>query len=257
MRFTKKIKLLALLFCLLNVANLFAVTTVPVKVKCPVCGVVNDFYDYASWGSYVYQWPSKFQMVFWPHTYPTSLYICKHCHFAAWMWDFKDLKPEKIGAVRAALTDIVSVPNTEKYLEVPMSIRLSIAERVYQKLDKDDEFWGIFYRVQGYHLAREHKADEAQRARVKAQQFLAKLSAEPNLRAVRKEHLVSLAAMQHFAGDDQAALASLDQAAKETYSQGENASGFNEYLTALIKEYREKIISKSVPADAGGKEEQD
>jgi len=256
MGFSRKFKLLTLLLCLLPTTNLFAITTVPVKVKCPVCGVVNDFYDYASWGSYVYSWPSKFQMVFWPHTYPTSLYICKHCHFAAWMWDFKELKPEKIGAVREALEG-VNAPSTEKYLDVPMAVRLSIAERVYQKLGKDDEFWAHFYRVQGYHLAREHKADEAQRARVKAQQFLAKLSSDPKLASSRKDNLVCLAAMQHFVGDDQAALGSLDSAAKETYSLGENAKNFDEYLNTLIKDYREKINSKSVPADDGTGGEKD
>jgi len=91
---------------LLIAATLAAITIVDVKVKCPVCGAVNDFHAYASWGSYVYSWPSKFQMVFWPHTYSSSLYICRECHYAAWMWDFKNLKPENVAKVQKAVSGI-------------------------------------------------------------------------------------------------------------------------------------------------------
>jgi len=212
---------------------------------------VNDFFDYASWGSYVYQWSSKFQLVFWPQTYPTSLYICKRCHYAAWMWDFKKLKPEQIEKARQAIADFGSAPNAAKYLDVPMSVRLGIAERVYQTQAKDDLFWSRYYRVVGYHLAREKKPLEAQKARSKARDILAKLVLDPKQSARKKEHLVALAAMQHFVGDDPAALDTLALASKETITEGENAKGYNEYLDALIKEYSERIKAKTVPADDG------
>jgi hypothetical protein len=30
-----------------------AITTVEVQVVCPICHTKNQFYDYASWGSYI------------------------------------------------------------------------------------------------------------------------------------------------------------------------------------------------------------
>jgi len=239
------------LACALAVAlDLLAITVVPVKVKCPICGQENDFYTYASSGSYVYSWPSKFQMVFWPHTDATSLYICKRCHYAAWMWDFKQDGPEKAAELRGILTAFTDIPTFDKYSQVSMSVRLRIAERVYQVLGKDDEFWSRFYRIQGYHLAVEKKVEEAKQARVKARDLLSKLANDPKQTPHRKEFLVSLAAMQHFLGDDPAALETLAKARNETFSEpGKDMQGYNEYLNKLIDEYTEKIKSHSVPAD--------
>src|SRR5215472_3405610 len=165
---SKRWRILVLAACLIVTLQLLGITTFPVKVKCPICGQENEFFEYASWGSYVYSWPSKFQMVFWPHTYPTSMYICKKCHYTTWMWDFKEAKPEKITEIRAALETFKDVPAFDKYSQVPMSVRMRIAERVYQILGKDEEFWSHFYRVQGYHLTVEKKTEDAQRARLRA-----------------------------------------------------------------------------------------
>src|SRR5437899_1345222 len=195
-------RILAVLACLMVSLSLLGITTDPVKVKCPICGEINDFYDYASWGSYVYSWPSKFQLVFWPQTYSESLYSCKRCHYSAWMWDFKALKPEQVEKAREATAAFGSVPKADKYVQVPMSVRLGLAERAYKTQDKDDLFWSRFYRIMGYHLAREKQAQGAQQARIKARDLLGKLSQDPKEASRNKEHLVALAAMQHFVGDD-------------------------------------------------------
>jgi len=210
---------------------------------------VNDFHEYASWGSYVYSWPSKFQMVFWPHTYSSSLYICRECHYAAWMCDFKNLTPESVAKVQKAVSGISGLPKVNKYEEVPMSQRLSVAEHVYQALDKDDVFWSQFYRVQGYHLAAEKKPEEAKQARSKARDLLNKLAGDPKQAAKKKEYLVSLAAMQHFLGDDASSLETLSKAKTEVFADGKDAAGYNQYLNQLVDEYVLKIKSKSVPED--------
>ena len=64
------------------------------------------------------------------------------------------------------------------------------------------------------------------------------------------QFLVSLAAMQHFLSDDQAALETLAKAKKETFTDPEkDVHGYDQYLNQLIDEYIEKIKSHSVPAD--------
>jgi len=250
MKRSKIWRILILVFCLTVTLNLLGITTFPVKMKCPICGEENEFYEYASWGSYVYQWPSKFQMVFWPHTYSTSMYICKRCHYTTWMWDFKDARPEKTADLRKILSEFSDVPKFDKYGKVPMSVRLGIAERVYQTLGRDDEFWSHFYRVQGYYLALEKKTEAAKQARGKARDLLIQLAQDPKQAPHKKQFLVSLAAMQHFLSDDQAALETLAKAKKETFTDPEkDVHGYDQYLSQLIDEYIEKIKSHSVPAD--------
>src|SRR5215475_11656326 len=73
-----------------------AITTIEVKVVCPVCRTENEFLEYASWGSYVYHYPSKFQLVFWPYTWSATVYSCKKCHLSVFMWDFREFPKDKI-----------------------------------------------------------------------------------------------------------------------------------------------------------------
>jgi len=254
------IALLLLTCTLLGLSH--AITTVEVEVVCPVCGTKNKFYDYASWGGYVYQWPSKYQMVFWPHTYSTTWYICQHCHLALLMWDFKELPKDKVAPVKGVLQDVRIEKKYESYSDVPMSVRLEIAEKVYRVLDKDDAFWAQFYRVAGYHLARENKATEAAEARKHALEYVQKLLDKNSQPGHRKELLLTSAAMKHFLNDDVAAQADLEAAAALTYTDAKvepsRAKGFDEYLSKLIADYREKLKTKSVPADLpADKEEQD
>ena len=44
--------------------HVLAITSFDKEFVCPICKTKNVFRVYASWGSYVYQWPSKFQLVF-------------------------------------------------------------------------------------------------------------------------------------------------------------------------------------------------
>ena len=61
--------------------------------------------------------------------------------------------------------------------------------------------------------------------------------------------------MEHFIGDDSTALATLAQARKEKFTEGENAKAYNQYLDKLIDEYLQKIKTQSVPRDDGGESE--
>ncbi len=81
-----------LLLALVSAA--LATTWLPKEVTCPVCGAVNTFQIPGSYGSYVYQEPSKYQYVFWPATTDKFLYTCKQCRYTAYMGDFED-DPER------------------------------------------------------------------------------------------------------------------------------------------------------------------
>jgi len=91
----------------------------------------------------------------------SSVYTCKHCYLTLFMWDYKDLPGDKVEDVRHVLQNVTLEGKYETYTDIPMSKRLEIAEKVYSVLDKDDNFWSWFYRVQGYHFAHEKNAAQA------------------------------------------------------------------------------------------------
>jgi hypothetical protein len=230
-----------------------AITTAPVEVTCPICGTKNTFYDYMSWGSSVYQYPSKFQFVFWPHTDSTALYICSHCHLSLFMWDFKKFPTAKKPEIEEVLKSIRLESTASDYRKIPMAEKLAIAEKVYEKLGQDDQFWAGFYRVMGYHLAREKRPTEAKAARAKALEITQKLLADAKNEEMKKELLLTSAAMRHFLNDDSGALNDLQAASALRFApKGDDpkkAEGYDGYLAELIKEYIEKIKAGTVPED--------
>lgn len=167
-----------------------AITTVSVKVVCPICQTENDFYDYGSWGSYIYSWPSKFQLVFWPQTSSSTIYSCKKCHLTLYMWDFKKFPKDKIRETVELLKTVKLSGSYKSYTDIPASEKLQIAEKVYRLLGKDDAFWADFYRVQGYHLARDKRAKEAAEARQRALEITQRMLADPTNGWRKKELLV-------------------------------------------------------------------
>lgn len=243
--------------CLLISVTLpaLAITTVQVEVVCPVCETKNKFSEYASWGSYVYQYPSKFQLIFWPFTDSATVYTCKKCHLSLFMWDFKDFPKDKVDATRKLLEGVKLTGEFKTYTDVPVSEKLLIAEKIYQGMNRDDEFWSHFYRVLGYHLAQERKPEQAKEARRRALEVTGRMLADPSNEGRKKELLVISGAMHHFVGDDAAALTDLKIASTLQYRDvkagEEHSKNFDEYLSALIKEYLPAIEKGSVPADLG------
>jgi hypothetical protein len=217
----------------------FATTWLPKEVTCPVCGAVNTFEVPGSFGTYVYQDPSKLQYVFWPATTDRFLYTCKQCRLTAYMGDFEAIpegKREELAKLLASETKLDGpfVP----YYEIPMTARLPIAEKVYETLGRDDSFWCEFRRIQGFHLEAAGRADEARRARLEALAIAEKLLREPS--PARKETLVIAAAMRKITGDAAGAAKDLEEARALTFEStdlgAESSEGLNEYLDTLIQE---------------------
>jgi uncharacterized protein (DUF2225 family) len=244
----------AVLLALVSVAVL-ATTWGLSDIECPLCHTSNKFNVVMSYGTYIYAWPSKFQVIYWPRTDGNVVYTCKKCYLSLFMWDFTEFPQDKADAVRAALSGMKSSHEFKDYTALPMSERLAMAEKVYKVLDKDQDFWCGFYRVQGYHLAAEKKPAEAAAARSKALLLAEKMITDPANAGRLKELLLIRGAMHHFLSDDPAATQDLQTALKasfadKTYSEQENKNA-NANLDGLIKEYLERIATKTVPKDDG------
>jgi hypothetical protein len=229
----------ALLLLLAVVSNAFATTWFPKDVTCPVCGTVNQFQVPGSYGSYVYQEPSKLQYVFWPATTDKFLYTCKQCRLTAYMGDFEAVPKDKVDELAKMLQKDAKIDGPlVPYFEIPMVSRLPIAEKVYEVLGRDDTFWCEFRRVQGFHLEAASRADGARAARLKALKIAEKLLKQAS--STRKETLVIAASMRKITGDTEGAKRDLREAKALTFESkalgAESSEGLNGYLDSLIEE---------------------
>lgn len=251
---TRKIKAklaIVVLFMTFGPITVWGITWVDKEFVCPVCKTQNTFAVAASWGSYIYGAPSKYQFIFWPLTDGHVLYSCKKCYLSVLMWDFDKLPQNKLQEIQNALKGVEIKGDYKRYTAIPMSKRLEAAEKVYAVLQKDDYFWLEFYRVKGYHYAAEKNQAKADEARKKALDLAMRMLNEKDQATPKKELWLISGAMKHFLEDDKGALDDLNTALKTKYEDKQLDKEKNENgeanLSTLVKEYIEKIQSPQKP----------
>ena len=222
-----------------------ATTWFPVEHTCPICNHKSEYQEIGSYGGYIYSWPSKYQYVYWPLTDFPSVYCCPKCHFSTYMWDFDSVPENRIVPLKEYLTTVQVDKEYGDYLDIPMTTRLEIAENVYKILERDKEFWCQFYRVIGYHYDKENNATKAKESRMTALNIANEMLSDSLYKGQEKEIYLIIAAMYNFVGKKDSALIYLDKASLLTYKnkkwKKENVKGLDEYLTELIKQYKEFI----------------
>jgi uncharacterized protein (DUF2225 family) len=229
------------ILCLLA-TRVNATTWYPAKHTCPVCKYEGEYQDIGSYGGYIYQWPSKYQYIYWPLTDIQSVYCCTKCHFSTYMWDFDSVPENKIDTLKLFLATVKIKKGYTGYLDIPMTTRLGIAENVYKILGRDTEFWCKFYRVLGYHYDEDKNTTQARESRLKSLGLARQMLVNPAYSGQEKEVLLIMAAMYNFTGNKDSALIYLDEAALKTYQnktwEEDNAKGLDDYLTELINNYQ-------------------
>jgi hypothetical protein len=227
-----------------------ATTWGPVEVECPICHTRNKFLGITSYGSYIYQQPSKYQYIFWPLTDSPSVYTCRKCFLSAFLFDFASLPQSKLPEIQKTLLSFKLVGPYKQYTDIPMSQRLAIAEAVYKVVVQNDEWWSRFYRVKAFHLAAEKKEAEATEARKRALEITLLQLAKPENKDRRKELLLISGSMRLFTGDEKGALKDLEDAERTKYKDqvlnAEQTKGFNDYLSGIIKEMVAAIKSGDI-----------
>lgn len=242
-----------------------ATTWFPQEATCPVCGDTLEVQAVGSYGSYIYRWPSRYQMIFWPHTDPQSLYFCGGCHTAAFLGDFKEIPAERAAAIREAVAPLRKEQPDVAYARVPMAYRLAVAEAVYRQLGKDDEFWCRFHRIRGYHLARAGDEEGARSERLAAARLAHEAIAamgSPTVpkwagegpSVVAKEMLVIAGSMELHAGQTEAARGTLERAIATPIPPGgrvtaEVAARMTDYLDEVAQALLEGIRAGTIPGE--------
>ncbi len=208
------------------------------KVTCPICATVNTFFVVASSGGYIYEWPSKYEYIFWPYTEQDVAHSCGKCRLTCLMGDFADVPAEKHEAIRRAMDGVTFSGPHDDYSDIPMPQRLEAAEKVYVILERDDRFWCHFYRVMGYHYAAEGMQEKATGARRKALALAQKILQKQGSKGEAKELLLISGAMKRLLNDDSGALRDFRAAARLTYTDSfmvpDEVANKDAYLSDLL-----------------------
>ncbi|MEL7022622.1 MAG: hypothetical protein AAGL69_02680 [Pseudomonadota bacterium] len=133
------------LFCATNsIATTWGSTT----VQDPLTGDQCEVKEPASYGSYIYSWPSKYDGVYWPFTDENWLWECEDSGYISFGDDFSDLTDDEISRIRKHLSKASSQRGSD----------LKRLEAMYRLRDKDDKFWAWFYRVKAVILTQDANA---------------------------------------------------------------------------------------------------
>jgi hypothetical protein len=140
------IRLIALAALLAIPSTARAVVWWPSQKPDPLTSEPVPVYGAAAWGGYIYNWPSKYDMVFWPSTAERWICFNPKSGYGALYDDFDTLS----GKDKEHLRDWLKrnyvparAPRTQKE-------KLAWLERIYNERQMDDDFWSQFYRLMAY-----------------------------------------------------------------------------------------------------------
>lgn len=94
----------------------------------------------------IHHWPSKRDLVFFPHTDARWIWHSPHSDYVSLGDDFSQLNEEEKTRIRHYLKQ--NRLYAGKNITVPQ--KLKQMEAIYQLRDKDDKFWAWFYRLMAY-----------------------------------------------------------------------------------------------------------
>ncbi len=123
-----------------------ATTFAPSQKTDPLTGEKVASNEIMSYGSYIYRWPSKFDLVFWPLTEESWICLNPKNGYGAFNQDFEKLSDEEKKTLKEWLArnyDPAKPPKTHKE-------KLLWLEQVYRRRKMDDDFWCLFYRLAAY-----------------------------------------------------------------------------------------------------------
>ena len=125
------------------------------KANCPVCDQLINVNQILSCGGYIYEWESKYDIIYWPDTEPGFIYICPMCGYAQIHNHFFDISAEQKERLKSYLGEIW-IPQEK----ISPEIRYHQAVLVNTFLDKNDDFWARFNRILIYYY-RTNNPDKA------------------------------------------------------------------------------------------------
>jgi len=185
----------------------------------------------ASSGSYIYQWPSKYDQVFWPLTASQGIWHCKDSGFIAFIGDFSEITEDE----RIKISQYLK-KSDKKNLDT-LTSKLELLEVIYSLRNKGDEFNNRTKRVFAYLYEQEGQLELANSYRKSA---LAEINVflKTDLSEYKKlEYLYVAANYERQLGNitnSDSKLLMLKNAIEDI--QDDKSKGFGNYLLELAKD---------------------
>lgn len=198
----------------------------PIKAgaKCTVAEVLSS-------GSYIYQWPSKYDQVFWPLIDPKAIWFCPKSGFTSFVGDFDSLSSEE----KASLAKYLAASYKQGKAQPTLAERLRWLEGCYALRSKDDAFRNRLLRVLAYFYENDLNDQKTAAAyRRKALDQIQEMLKTNLKEEARLEYLFVVAAYEKELGDAEksdAALKFLTGALANSTNKG-----LAEYFKELVKE---------------------
>ncbi len=211
------------------------------KIKCPICNAENSFFVPGKYKPTIND-DVLFQYVLFPYTDFHSVYCCHNCKYTAFIEDFFNVDTISKSKISQISYTGFALGKNRNYLNINITERLMMAELTYQSLNKDDEFWCMFYRICAYHFEREDFRSEAQLYRKKALDLSLKMLQNPYYSEGREKEFMFIAgAMYDKLGDSDSAYYFVREASLKNYAgnarKKENVLSKERLLTQIIIKY--------------------
>ncbi|ACA87333.1 hypothetical protein Swoo_3062 [Shewanella woodyi ATCC 51908] len=116
-------------------------------------------YEPLSYGGYIYNWPSKYDQVFWPLTDYNGIWFCEKSGFTSFIGDFSALTVSELAKIKKYLLE-----NPPK--DSSIHTKLALLEALYSLRDTDTAFKNRLLRVFArwhQHLENYDKANDYRR----------------------------------------------------------------------------------------------
>ena len=235
-----KLCFIAFLATLFFTEAAYATTWAPKTKRCPVCGHKVSGRVPASWGSYVYRWPSKVHLIFWPRTARQFFWMCPKCGYAAMLSDFSKLTPKNKKKMKTQVQSKWRRPKN-----ITFKLKMLQAKKCYGLRDKKIKFWIEYYRTLALNFEKIDKK-QAARFRKKALGLRKKRLKKPNHKQAKQK------ALHYLIGEylrskkkKKKAKKHLETAKKTLWKKkGKANKGANKYIDDLIDESLKKLKRK-------------
>lgn len=223
----KKVYFLILVFIPLAVR---ATTWGESEVDDPILkGETCSVHEPMSYGGYIYNWPSKYDQVFWPLTDPNGIWFCEKSGFTAFIGDFEGLSTEEVQEIKQFLSD-----NPPK--DSSIQTKLFLLEKLYSMRKTEKAFKNRILRVMARWYQDLGELDKANEYRKVALDSI-KSDLEGELGEYQKLEYLYLAAnyTKQFGNDEESGkyitlLKDVIAGVKD-----EEVKGFAEYLSELVE----------------------
>ncbi|MDD2412132.1 MAG: hypothetical protein RBS19_06995 [Bacteroidales bacterium] len=211
------------------------------NLKCPVCR--HEQYYYVPVHNVVtIDIEAQYQLVFFPFTQHQSVFACTKCKYSALMDDFFNVDTNFVKKIEDIDISGLAVGRFKSYLDMDVTDRLLIAEKIYKNKDLDDEFWCRFYRICAYQFEREDYDREAEEYREKALELSQKMLIDRSYSEGReKEFLLISGSMFYFLNEPDSAYTYVREASMRTYTGNsrkvENVRAKENLLTRVSQQF--------------------